>query len=251
MKKQSLILSGILSILMALSFCTLLPAEEGGMQGMKGHNMKGMMEKTMGKTVTDPVCGMKINPETAAGGKMEYEGKTYYFCGDADRKAFEQDPAKYIKKTKEDSHHGMKMKHEENKTDQEEHHEMEMEGNKSEGQEDHHMMGESHWMAPAEAAEKINPVKATKNSIAKGKTIFEQRCIICHGKDAKGTGALADSLNPKPADLTGWMVRMHPDGDIFYKISRGRGAMPAWKTTTSEEDRWNVINYIRSLNNEK
>lgn len=44
--------------------------------------------------VTDPVCGMQVDPEKAAG-KVEYQGQTYYFCSDDCRKAFEAEPAKY------------------------------------------------------------------------------------------------------------------------------------------------------------
>jgi len=45
--------------------------------------------------VKDPVCGMEIDPETAAG-ESEYQGKTYYFCGPGCKKAFDKDPQKYV-----------------------------------------------------------------------------------------------------------------------------------------------------------
>ena len=98
-------------------------------------------------------------------------------------------------------------------------------------------------MAPAEAASKANPVKATEESATKGQAIFQQRCIICHGEDGKGTGALAASLDPKPANLTSEMTRSHSDGDLFYKISKGKGAMPAWEMTIPEE-RSNSLNLM-------
>lgn len=47
--------------------------------------------------VVDPVCGMKIDPATAAG-KSEYAGKTYYFCDKDEKAKFDADPAKYVKK---------------------------------------------------------------------------------------------------------------------------------------------------------
>jgi len=257
MKKKIRITAAIVMALFTLAVPAPLIAGEGGMHGMKAHDMKGMMGKTPGQTVTDPVCGMQIDPATAAGGKVDYEGKTYYFCGDSDREAFKKDPAKYIKQNQKEDHHEMEMKDEEKHGD---HHDMEMKDEEEHGDhhgmgmheekeqgEHHHMEGGHHWMAPAEAAAKVNPVEPTEASVTKGKSIFEQRCIICHGADAKGTGALAASLNPKPSDLTSEHTRMHPDGGLFFKISKGRGAMPAWETTISEEDRWNLINYIRSL----
>ncbi len=45
--------------------------------------------------VKDPVCGMEIDPKTAAG-KSEYQGQTYYFCSSGCKKAFDKDPQKYV-----------------------------------------------------------------------------------------------------------------------------------------------------------
>lgn len=46
--------------------------------------------------VKDPVCGMEIDPKTAAG-KSEFQGQTYYFCAPGCKKAFDQEPGKYVK----------------------------------------------------------------------------------------------------------------------------------------------------------
>lgn len=48
-------------------------------------------------TVHDPVCGMDIDPQTAAG-KSEYQGKTYYFCSLGCKREFDKDPQKYAGK---------------------------------------------------------------------------------------------------------------------------------------------------------
>jgi YHS domain-containing protein len=48
-------------------------------------------------TVKDLVCGMEIDPKTAAG-KLDHKGKTYYFCALSCRDKFKADPEKYIKK---------------------------------------------------------------------------------------------------------------------------------------------------------
>jgi YHS domain-containing protein len=45
--------------------------------------------------VIDPVCGMEIDPRTAAG-KSEYQGKTYYFCSVGCKKAFDKEPQKFV-----------------------------------------------------------------------------------------------------------------------------------------------------------
>ena len=54
--------------------------------------------------VTDPVCGMEIDPKTAAG-KSEYQGQTYYFCSLGCKKDFDKDPAKFVSDTPPAEHH--------------------------------------------------------------------------------------------------------------------------------------------------
>jgi Cu+-exporting ATPase len=49
----------------------------------------------MAQTFKDPVCGMEVTPETAAG-KSEYQGRTYYFCSMADKETFDKNPEKYV-----------------------------------------------------------------------------------------------------------------------------------------------------------
>ena len=57
----------------------------------------------MANTVIDPVCGMEIDPETAAG-KSEYKGQTYYFCAPGCKRSFDKDPEKYVASGPQSSH---------------------------------------------------------------------------------------------------------------------------------------------------
>jgi YHS domain-containing protein len=56
----------------------------------------------------DPVCGMEVDPKTAAG-KSEYQGKSYYFCSPGCKRDFDKEPQKYVKagahETGHDSQH--------------------------------------------------------------------------------------------------------------------------------------------------
>ncbi|MFN3742835.1 MAG: YHS domain-containing protein [Anaerolineales bacterium] len=52
----------------------------------------------------DPVCGMDVDPATAAG-KSEYNGQTYYFCSPGCKKAFDTNPEKYLGKEGQEEHH--------------------------------------------------------------------------------------------------------------------------------------------------
>ncbi len=58
----------------------------------------------MATTVKDPVCGMDIDPATAAG-KSEYKDQTYYFCSLGCKKSFDKDPEKYIGHSGQEHHH--------------------------------------------------------------------------------------------------------------------------------------------------
>jgi YHS domain-containing protein len=58
----------------------------------------------------DPVCGMDVDPKTAAG-KSEYQGKTYYFCSPGCKKDFDKEPQKYVKAGIPSADHGMHHKH--------------------------------------------------------------------------------------------------------------------------------------------
>ena len=92
----------------------------------------------------------------------------------------------------------------------------------------------SHWMAPEAFQSMENPVAKTADSIQQGKALFAEHCASCHGAFGEGDGPAAAQLTPKPANLRE-MADQHPDGDFFWKIAQGRGAMPAWKGVLTEE----------------
>ena len=102
------------------------------------------------------------------------------------------------------------------------------------------------WEAPAAEKAKKNPLPADATTVAQGKKVAEVNCVSCHGAKGKGDGAAAVALNPKPADWTSKKVQAESDGEIFWKLSTGRGAMPSWKFLP-ENDRWALVRYIRSL----
>ncbi len=98
------------------------------------------------------------------------------------------------------------------------------------------------WKAPPEEKAKKNPVKGVGNA----KKTVETNCVPCHGASGKGDGPAAAALPTKPADWTSDRVQKETDGELFWKISNGRGPMPPWKHLP-DKDRWEVVNYIRTL----
>jgi len=92
----------------------------------------------------------------------------------------------------------------------------------------------------------INPLPASEEVIAKGKQKFLTYCSPCHGNLAKGDSRLR-GLFPNPPTLHSKKVRNWPDGRIYHVITYGQNSMPSYAKQVSREERWAVINYIRTL----
>jgi mono/diheme cytochrome c family protein len=103
------------------------------------------------------------------------------------------------------------------------------------------------WVAPARAAKKLNPEHRDANSLKVGKKIFERECLSCHGAKGVGDGPKAADLERHPGNLAAPAMWDQTDGALFWKISEGNAPMPATKTLLSEDERWHVINYVRTL----
>lgn len=105
---------------------------------------------------------------------------------------------------------------------------------------------QSTWKAPKSADEVENPFKNDAEATKKGKKLFRQMCVTCHGVKGKGDGIAGTSLKPKPADFTSEEIQAETDGAIFWKITEGRAPMAAYQML-SDEQRWQLVNYIRTL----
>ena len=103
------------------------------------------------------------------------------------------------------------------------------------------------WTAPAAEARKKNPVAVSESSLAAGQKIYVKRCVACHGKTGNGDGPEAADLGIHPAKLSDPLIREETDGALFWKITVGKKPMPNYGSRLSPTDRWNVINYLRSL----
>ena len=86
-------------------------------------------------------------------------------------------------------------------------------------------------------------------SIANGLRLYQENCEVCHGEAGYGDGPAAAGLRPRPADLTAKHAADHTAGDIFWWLTHGiKGtAMPGFRDRLSAEERWDLINFVRTL----
>ena len=104
------------------------------------------------------------------------------------------------------------------------------------------------WPVPDSYKNKSNPLKGNAESIATGKSIYNQHCKSCHGTKGKGDGPKASQLDTECGDFTKASFQSQTDGALFYKTFEGRKDMPSFKKKIPDaEDIWAVVNYMRTL----
>ena len=102
---------------------------------------------------------------------------------------------------------------------------------------------------PADAKDKVNPVKPTPEGLAAATKLYGYHCSMCHGKDGSGKGDLAIEMK---LDLKDWRdpssIAKMTDGELFFIITNGKGKMTGGEgDRTKEEVRWNLVNLVRSF----
>lgn len=92
-----------------------------------------------------------------------------------------------------------------------------------------------------------NPIAPTDESVAAGRMLFQRNCIVCHGVNGRGDGPQAASLNPPPTDFR-LHLPLHADPQFFAFIANGypASAMPAWRDSLTDDEIWNLVNFMRS-----
>lgn len=94
----------------------------------------------------------------------------------------------------------------------------------------------------------VNPVPADEVSIGRGENLYQINCVMCHGASGEGNGQIAALLANKPANLTLDVTQNKSDGTLFLTLTNGvPGRMPPMVENLTVRDRWDMVNYIRTL----
>ena len=108
------------------------------------------------------------------------------------------------------------------------------------------------FSVPVGAARKENPVKATAESLARGKKQYGYDCAMCHGKDGNGKGDVAVDMklgmhdHSNPATL-----KDRTDGELFYIIKNGKDKMKGFEGKLTNDEIKSVVAYVRDLAKQK
>lgn len=101
------------------------------------------------------------------------------------------------------------------------------------------------WVVPADRANRLSTFPFNEETRKSGEHIYTVNCMSCHGNPGKSNSI---NLIPPPGDPATEKVQKNSDGEMFYKVSTGRGQMPSFRSVLTANDIWNVISYVRSFN---
>lgn len=99
-----------------------------------------------------------------------------------------------------------------------------------------------------------SPTGFAATAIVQGRVLYPTHCAACHGAEGRGDGPDAKGLSEPPADLTAGHLWGHSDGELFWWLSHGIDApngglaMPGFAVSLSDDQRWDLIDYIRARN---
>ncbi len=93
----------------------------------------------------------------------------------------------------------------------------------------------------------VNPYPGDADSIARGEQLFAIHCAVCHGDKGQGGGAVGAYFDPPPPVLDKALLADLDDAFLFQVLTEGFGRMPRMVENLTVEERWDVINYLRTL----
>lgn len=101
------------------------------------------------------------------------------------------------------------------------------------------------WVVPEDKRGKLSPFTFNEETRKAGERLYTINCMSCHGTPGK---ANFSNLVPSPGDPATDKIQHNSDGEIFFKVTTGRGPMPSFKNAIKANDIWNLISFLRSFN---
>lgn len=101
------------------------------------------------------------------------------------------------------------------------------------------------WIVPDDYQKMTAPFLFNATTVKAGEAVFFKNCKSCHGDPGKNNVA---KITPLPKDPASKEYQNQSDGALFYKMTTGRGPMPAFGNILKEEERWQVISFVRTFN---
>jgi len=100
----------------------------------------------------------------------------------------------------------------------------------------------------AEDKARKNPVKFTEVSVERGKKVYGTQCALCHGTKGDGKGDMVEEMKLNPPDFTKpETLKERTDGELFAIIGSGKDPMPAQAGRMTDQHRWDLVNYLRTM----
>ena len=101
------------------------------------------------------------------------------------------------------------------------------------------------WVVPEDRKARLSTFPFTDETRKEGDRLYQINCHSCHGDPGKNNYI---ALQPVPGDPATEKIQRNSDGEIFHKVTTGRGQMPSFRSVLTTEEIWKVVSYIRSFN---
>lgn len=103
------------------------------------------------------------------------------------------------------------------------------------------------WPAPESAEKTKNPQASNAENLAEGKTLYMKHCKSCHGTKGKGDGPKAANLDVLSGDFSTAEFQKKSDGELYWKTTEGRDPMPSFKKKITDDERWKIVSFMKTL----
>ncbi len=103
------------------------------------------------------------------------------------------------------------------------------------------------WVVPEDRKARLSTFPFTDETRKEGDRLYQINCHSCHGDPGKNNYI---ALQPPPGDPATDKIQHNTDGEIFHKVTTGRGQMPSFRSVLTTEEIWKIVSYIRSFNSD-